>query len=86
MPSVEDMRTLAPARLLLGIAMLVVSCGLLVVGTRLFFDGATTFDQMALDGPVQANPVDYVVPWMLAVVLVAASYHLLRGRPRDQVF
>ncbi len=82
----EGMRTLAPTRLLLGIAMLVVSCGLLVVGTRLFFDGGTTVAQMALDGPVAVNPVDYVVPWMLAVVLVAASYHLLRGRPRDQVF
>jgi hypothetical protein len=80
------MRTLASARLLLGIAMLAVSCGLLAVGIRLFLDRGTTFDQMALDGPVAANPVDYVVPWMLAVVLVAASYQLLRGRPRDQLF
>ena len=82
----EVMLKLALARLLLGISMLVVSCGLLAVGVRLYFDGGTTFVQMALDGPVAANPVDYVVPWMLAVVLVAASYHLLRGRPRDQVF
>jgi hypothetical protein len=83
---VDGMRTLSPARLLLGIAMLVVSCGLLTVGIRLFLDRGTAFDQMALDGPVAANPVGYVVPWMLAVVLVAASYQLLRGRPRDQLF
>jgi hypothetical protein len=80
------MRTLSPARLVLGIAMLVVSCGLLAVGIRLFLDRGTAFDQMALDGPVAVNPVDFVVPWMLAVVLVAASYHLLRGRPQDQLF
>jgi hypothetical protein len=83
---VDGMRTLAPARLLLAIAMLVVSCGLLTVGIRLFLERGTAFDQMALDGPVAASPVDYVVPWMLAALLVAASYHLLRGRPRDQLF
>ncbi len=86
MPTVERMRTLAPARLLLGIAMLLVSCALLAVGTTLFLDRGTAFDRMALDGPVAANPVDYVVPWMLAAVLVAASCQLFRGRPRDQLF
>jgi hypothetical protein len=72
------MRTLAPARLLLGSSMLLASLGLLVVGLRALAEHAAT-STAALDGATVVPPAAYVAPWGVAVVLVVAAVHLMRG-------
>jgi hypothetical protein len=77
------MRTLVPARLLLGSSMLLASLGLVVVGVRGLVELSAS-SSMASDGLPAASPAVYAAPWAVAVVLVAAGVHLVRGL-RDQV-
>jgi len=80
------MRAHVSARLVLGVLMMTVACGLLVMGGRVFLHRGDVLDRAALDGVVVVNPVDYVVPWAMAVMMVLAAYHVLHGRTRDEVF
>ena len=84
MPSVLCMRTIAPARLLLGCVMLLAGLGLVLVGVRWFVERGVQAG-LALDGSTLISPAQYVAPWSMAFVLVAASVYLLRGA-RDRVF
>ena len=67
--------------MLLGLAMLLVSGGLVVVGGRVFAHRG-----LELDGQLMVSPVEYVVPWALAVVVGLAAYHVLHRRSRDELF
>ena len=84
MPSVVCMRKPATARLLLGYAMILAGLGLLVVGVHGYVE-RSALAAAALDGARMISPASYVAPWAMAVVLMAAAVHLIRG-VRDRVF
>lgn len=64
--------------------MMLAGLGLLVVGLRWFVERGVPAS-VAVDGTQAISPAHYAAPWTMAVVLMAAAVHLLRGA-RDRVF